>query len=563
MTVKKDVIENLLRNVGLVNGAELRKYLDLQARTNERLSSILVKNSLIKDRDTAAYLINLIGVSPRKMENAVPPPELIAMVSKKFAKTHRVIPINYKDGILSLATDDPFNFLASENLEKLLGNKLDIVLTDEESFLAFFRDNYENTEESFTDLMDELSGEKAVFLKSDSENGDASGAGDNRPVMELVFLLIKEAVKKRSSDIHLEPLDGKFRVRYRIDGKLQEVQALPKKLQSSVLSRIKLMAGMDIAEKRLPQDGRIRIKVGEIDIDLRASTLPGIYGESVVLRILDKSNLVLDIGDLGFSESDKKTFYELLNMPYGIILDTGPTGSGKTTTLYTALNYINKPNLKIITVEDPIEYQLSGINQVQVKSRIELTFANVLRSIVRQSPNVIMVGEIRDVETAEIAVHAALTGHLVFSTLHTNDAASAITRLEDIGIKPYLLSATVQAIIAQRLVRLICPACKISYTPAKEELSFFGLKNVPLNTKFYKGKGCGECNGTGYRGRVAVFEILKITDSVREIILKDSSANVIRQEATRLGMKTLLDNGIEKIMAGLTTTEEVVRVISD
>lgn len=563
MTVKRDVFENILKNVGLVNEAELRKYLDLQAITNERLSSILVKNSLIKDRDTATYLISLIGISPRKMESFTLPPQLMSMVSRKFAKTHRVIPTEYKDGILSLATDDPFNFLASENLEKLLGKKLNIVLTDEKSFSGFFSGNYEKTEDSFTDLMDELSGEKAVFLKSDSTDGGASSDGDNRPVMELVFLLIKEAVKKRSSDIHLEPLEGKFRVRYRIDGRLQEAQALPKKLQSSVLSRIKLMAGMDIAEKRLPQDGRIRVKVGEADIDLRVSTLPGIYGESVVLRILDRSHLVLDIEDLGLSEGDKKTFYELLNMPYGIILDTGPTGSGKTTTLYAALNYINKPNMKIITVEDPIEYQLSGINQVQVKSRIELTFANVLRSIVRQAPNVIMVGEIRDFETADIAIHAALTGHLVFSTLHTNDAASAITRLEDIGIKPYLLSSAVQAIIAQRLVRLICPACKTSYTPAKEELSIFDLKNVSSDIKFYRGKGCHKCNGTGYKGRIAVFEILKITDSIREIMVKDSPANVIRREATRLGMKTLLDNGIEKMISGLTTAEEIVRVISE
>jgi type II secretion system protein E len=563
MTVKKDVLKSVLKNVGLVNEAELHKYLDLQAKTKERLSSILVKNSLIKDKDTAAYIINLIGVSPRKMESLALPPQLVSMVSGKFAKTHRVIPVDYKDGILSLATDDPFNFLASENLESLLGKKLDIVLTDEKSFSAFFRDNYEKAEDSFTDLMDELSSGKAVFLKSDPEDGGTSAGGDNRPVMELVFLLIKEAVKKRASDIHLEPLEGKFRVRYRIDGRLQEVQDLPKKLQGSVLSRIKLMAGMDIAEKRLPQDGRIRIRVGEADIDMRVSTLPGIYGESVVLRILDRSQLVLNIEDLGLSAGDKKTFYELLNMPYGIILDTGPTGSGKTTTLYAALNYINRPNMKIITVEDPIEYQLSGINQVQVKSRIELTFANVLRSIVRQSPNVIMVGEIRDFETADIAIHAALTGHLVFSTLHTNDAASAITRLEDIGIRPYLLSSAVQAIIAQRLVRLICPACKVSYTPAKEELSFFELKDVPQGIKFYRGKGCPECNGTGYKGRIAVFEILKMTDSIREIMLKDSPANVIRAEATRLGMRTLLDNGIEKVISGITTAEEVVRVISE
>lgn len=562
MAAKRKTIESVLKNIGLLNEEQISESLKIQARTKERLSAILAKNSFIKDKKIGSSLIGITGILPQKIDDIIVPSNWLSKVPKRFAEAHRVVPIDYKDDVLALATDDPFNFLATENLEALLGLKLNLVLTDEANFSIFFRNNYEIKEDSFTDLIEDMSEDEAVFLK---ERVDDENLKENEgpPVIELVFLLIKEAIKRRASDIHLEPLDGKFRVRYRIDGALQETQSLPRRLQSSIISRVKLMAGIDIAEKRLPQDGRIKISLHKRHLDLRVSTLPAIYGESVVLRLLDRASLLLDIEDLGFSPQDKNAFEELLQTPYGIILDTGPTGSGKTTTLYASLNRINKPEVKIITVEDPIEYQLLGINQVQVKPNIGLTFANVLRSIVRQSPNVIMIGEIRDLETAEIAIHAALTGHLVFSTLHTNDAASSVTRLQDMGIKSYLLASSLSALLAQRLIRLICPDCKKPYTPTKEELKFFNLKDDAGTIKFYKGEGCPECGGTGYRGRVAIFEILKVTDSIRELILKNSPANVIKEEAAKFGMRTLLHNGVEKILSGQTTVEEVLRVISD
>lgn len=562
MAAKRKTIESVLKNIGLLNEEQISESLKIQARTKERLSAILAKNSFIKDKKIGSSLVGIAGILPQKIDDIIVPSNWLSKVPKRFAEAHRVVPIDYKDDVLMLATDDPFNFLATENLEALLGLKLNLVLTDEANFSIFFRNNYEIKEDSFTDLIEDMSEDEAVFLK---ERVDDENLKENEgpPVIELVFLLIKEAIKRRASDIHLEPLDGKFRVRYRIDGALQETQSLPRRLQSSIISRVKLMAGIDIAEKRLPQDGRIKISLHKRHLDLRVSTLPAIYGESVVLRLLDRASLLLDIEDLGFSPQDKNAFEELLQTPYGIILDTGPTGSGKTTTLYASLNRINKPEVKIITVEDPIEYQLLGINQVQVKPNIGLTFASVLRSIVRQSPNVIMIGEIRDLETAEIAIHAALTGHLVFSTLHTNDAASSVTRLQDMGIKSYLLASSLSALLAQRLIRLICPDCKKPYTPAKEELKFFNLKDDAGTIKFYKGEGCPECGGTGYRGRVAIFEILKVTDSIRELILKNSPANVIKEEAAKFGMRTLLHNGVEKILSGQTTVEEVLRVISE
>lgn len=562
MTARKDLIENILKNIGLLNESQICESLKIQSETKECLSSILTKNSFIKDRKIDPVIIDLAGILPQKIDDIIIPSDWFSKVPRQFAQLHRVLPIEYKDNCLVLATDDPFNFLATENLEAFLGLKLNLVLTDESNFSIFFRNNYEIKADSFTDLLQDMGVDEAIFLKEEAEDGKVEDDG-GPPVIELVSLLIKEAIKRRASDIHLEPFDGKFRVRYRIDGRLQEAQSLPKSLQSSILSRVKLMAGMDIAEKRLPQDGRIKINFFKRQLDLRVSALPAIYGESVVLRLLDRANLFLDIEDLGFSAQDKQVFYKLLQIPYGIILDTGPTGSGKTTTLYASLNRINSPQIKIVTVEDPIEYQLNGVNQVQIKPQIGLTFANVLRSIVRQSPNVIMIGEIRDLETVEIAIHAALTGHLVFSTLHTNDAASAITRLQDMGIKPYLLSSAVQAVLAQRLIRLICPDCKRSYTPTQEELKFFNLKDDAGRIKFYRGEGCDECNGTGYKGRVAIFEILEVTDPIRELILENSPANEIKEEAVKQGMRTLFDSGVEKILSGLTSAEEVLRVISD
>jgi len=339
--------------------------------------------------------------------------------------------------------------------------------------------------------------------------------------------------------VHIEPLENKFRIRYRIDGILVEVPGPPKRLQGAVISRVKIMAGMDIAEKRLPQDGRIRIQVGARELDLRVSTLPALYGESVVLRILDKSSYMMGLSELGFAPDDEKKFKKIVRLPHGIFLVTGPTGSGKTTTLYAALHYINKPDRKLITIEDPVEYQITGINQVQIRPQINLTFAMGLRSMLRQAPDIIMVGEIRDFETAQIAVQASLTGHMVFSTLHTNDAPGALTRLIDMGIKPYLVASAVQAIMAQRLVRVICKVCKTEYTPTDTEIAMLRLTQpLPKNAKFYKGKGCVVCSQTGYRGRIAIFELLVIKDELREMVFDNRPANDLKRKARELGMHT-------------------------
>jgi general secretion pathway protein E/type IV pilus assembly protein PilB len=385
------------------------------------------------------------------------------------------------------------------------------------------------------------------------EIDDASESDE--PIIRLVNLLILEGFRQRASDIHLEPLSRTFRVRYRIDGVLREVEGPPRRLHPSVISRIKIMSGMKISEKRLPQDGRIEIRVMGRDLDLRVSVIPSNHGESIVMRILDKESLMLGLPNLGFFSDDQQAFERLIKLPDGILLITGPTGSGKTTTLYACLNDLNRPDRKIITVEDPVEYQLSGINQVQVRTGIGLSFSAALRSILRQAPNIIMIGEIRDLETAEIAINSALTGHLVLSTLHTNDAPSAVTRLVDIGVKPFLVSSSVRAIMAQRLVRTICPHCKTEYPPAEAETRILG--SVP---RLYKGEGCASCSQTGYMGRKGIFELLTVSDEVQHLIYSGLSAAGLRTKARELGMRTLREDGLRKAVGGITTLNEVLRV---
>jgi general secretion pathway protein E len=381
------------------------------------------------------------------------------------------------------------------------------------------------------------------------------------PVIRLVNLVISRAIEVRASDIHFEPFEDQFRVRYRIDGVLHDVESPPKRFQAAVVSRIKIMAKLNIAERRLPQDGRIMLRVKGKEIDFRVSTVPTIYGESIVLRILDKSSIVLDIEKLGFPDDTLTSFKELIQRPHGIILVTGPTGSGKTTTLYCVLEKINSPDKKIITVEDPVEYQLRGINQIQVKPAIGLTFGNSLRSIVRQDPDVILIGEIRDAETADIAIHSALTGHLVLSTLHTNDAPSAITRLVDMGMEDYLLSSTIIGILAQRLVRVACPHCQESYTPDSALLKEMGVKDpISSHLKTIQVKGCDKCSYTGYWGRQGIFEFLEVTDDIRRLILEKRDSNFIKEVARKKGMRTLREDGWMKVKEGMTTVPEVLRV---
>ena len=387
---------------------------------------------------------------------------------------------------------------------------------------------------------------------------------EDAPIIKYVHSLIKDALEMRASDIHMEPLEKKFRIRYRIDGKLQEQQDPPKRLQPSIISRTKLMANVSLAEKRVPLDGRINVQVGEKVIDLRVSTLPTVHGESIVMRILDKESLSLGLPQLGFFSDDQSVFEKVINMPDGIFLVTGPTGSGKSTTLYSALNTINKPDRKIITVEDPVEYEVPGINQVQVRSDVGMTFSAALRAMLRQAPNIVMVGEIRDLETAEIAINASLTGHMVFSTLHTNDAPSAVSRLIDMGVKPFLVSASLRAALAQRLVRSICQNCKQPYQPSQSELSVLGLTAEQAEgASFMRGEGCPKCGDKGYRGRKGVFEIFVVNQELEEMIYNNVSIVELRKKAREMGMRSMREDGYRKVMAGVTTLDEVLMVTTE
>ena len=450
-----------------------------------------------------------------------------------------------------------FRSILKMNVEPVVASKGDIDVA-----LGRYYGSADDTVESMLQEITEGDVEISVPTKAqESKIEDATATEADAPIIKLVGLLIMEAYRNRASDIHIEPLEKRLRVRYRIDGVMHEVDNPPKRLQAAIISRLKIMANMSIAEKRVPQDGRIQIPVMGKTLDLRVSSLPTNHGESIVMRILDKSSLLLGLGDLGFFSDDQEKMEKLISLPDGIFLVTGPTGSGKTTTLYACLNSINKPDRKIITVEDPVEYQLAGINQVQVNADINLTFAAALRSILRQAPNIIMIGEIRDLETANIAVQASLTGHLVFSTLHTNDAPSAVTRLIDMGVKPFLVASSVRAIMAQRLIRRICQNCKEPYVPNEYEMRTLKLNPDEIaKATIFKGKGCPECGRTGYRGRRGIYEIFILNEEVRQLIYERVPSNVLRTRARELGMRTLREDGIRKIMTGMTTPEEIISI---
>jgi type IV pilus assembly protein PilB len=494
--------------------------------------------------------------------------DVLKTVPHSEARRYKAIPIAMHDNTVVVAVADPMNLNMLDNLRHVLKANVEPVVADEDQIARAIERHYGVEEEQVTRMLEEISSGDIRFYQDAGSTVSASelAAGESQtaeeaPVIKLVSLLILEAVRHRASDIHVEPLGRRFRIRFRVDGVMHEIQGPPRRLQGSVLSRIKIMAKMDIAEKRLPQDGRIMINVLGRDLDLRVSALPAQHGESIVLRILDKQSLLLGLPELGFSSEDQRTYERLIQLPNGVLLITGPTGSGKTTTLYACLNFINRPDRKIITVEDPIEYMLSGINQVQVNEDIGLNFARVLRSILRQAPNVIMIGEIRDFETAEIAIEASLTGHLVFSTLHTNDAPSAITRLIDMGVKPFLVASSLQSVMAQRLVRRICPECREPYTPTSWELETFDLTDEKLKgAQLFKGAGCRACSNTGYRGRVAIFELMTVSEDVQKLVYQRVPSTEIRKVARQMGMKTLREDGMLKVLSGGTTLEEVMRV---
>ncbi len=477
------------------------------------------------------------------------------LVGDDIIRKYNILPIDVSNGQLEVVISDPMDMDTVDTVGRLVGMPIDLRLAPPHAI---------------KDAIDAQFGLKGDF-SSVLEGGAADGPDvkmdtgkateEEAPIIKYVQSLITEAVKRRASDIHLEPLEKRFRVRYRIDGVLVEVENPPKRLQPSIISRLKLMAEMSIAEKRVPLDGRIQITYNNKDIDLRVSSLPTVYGESIVMRILDKEGLRLGLPELGFFSDDQATFERIVGMADGIFLVTGPTGSGKSTTLYSALNYLNHPDRKIITVEDPVEYQMTGINQVQVRREVGMTFAAALRSMLRQAPNIIMIGEIRDLETAEIAINASLTGHMVFSTLHTNDAPSAVTRLVDIGVKPFLVSASLRAALAQRLVRKNCAACKEHYTPDPRILQAIGINEIEAaGMNFMHGTGCPKCNGIGYKGRMGIFEIFIVNEELQQMIYEGRTLVELRAKARELGMRVMREDGVRKVASGLTTADEVLKV---
>ncbi|MGD0884292.1 MAG: type II secretion system ATPase GspE [Thermodesulfovibrionales bacterium] len=490
-------------------------------------------------------------------------PFVLNGISSRFIREHLVVPLELKNDTLKVVMANPEDRSAIDALKVATSADITVYTADSKALDDYISKFYGQESQNINRLIEDIGERDVEFIREEEEDvGHLKDLASEAPIIKLVNLLISRAVETRASDIHIEPFEDELKVRYRIDGVLHEVESVPKKLQAAIVSRIKIMAKLNIAERRLPQDGRIRLKVGESEIDLRVSTIPVLHGESVVMRILLKEGIVINLDLLGFPGQMLSAFDELIKKPNGIILVTGPTGSGKTTTLYGALDKINSPDKKIITVEDPIEYQLKGVNQIQVKPQIGLNFASTIRHIVRQDPDIIMIGEVRDLETAEIAIQSALTGHLVFSTLHTNDAPSAITRLLDMGVENFLLSSTVRGILAQRLVRVICPSCKeVDHSIAdKEEITALGLGR---GTSLYRGRGCEKCASTGYFGRMGIFELLVVEDDIRSLILKNADANQLREAARRNGMTTLFEDGSEKIKAGVTTLREVLRVTQE
>ena len=529
---------------------------------------ILKKKGIVQEQELLAMLAQQYGMELLDLSHYDIPQEVIDSMSGDIALHYRVVPVMKHDNLLTIAMSDPTDMETLDTLRYLLGGDVDAVIAPQRQIDLQIAKHYSDETEQVNRFLGDANIADADMLieqneeAADSRLGEAESAEDaDAPIIRLVTKLLIDAYKMKASDIHFEPMEKRYRVRYRVDGALREVDGPPKYLQANFTSRIKIMSHLDITEKRIPQDGRIQLSVGDKDIDLRVSSIPTTHGESVVMRILDKASIQLDIPKLGFYADDLELVNRIISLPDGIFLVTGPTGSGKTTSLYAFLNTINTPSRKIITVEDPVEYQLPGINQVQVDRHVEMTFAAALRSMLRQAPNIIMVGEIRDVETAEIAINAALTGHLVFSTLHTNDAPGAITRLVDMGVKPFLVATALRAVMAQRLLRRICPECKKPYTPSAAEIKMLLLSPEYLaNHQFYKGTGCKKCGHTGYKGRIGIYEIFQITEDIARLVFANESSGVIREAARRAGMRSLRDDAMRKAEAGISTLEEVIFV---
>jgi len=567
ITLKHQLLGEILLKQSLITQEQLEEALEVQQEKASPLGEVLIRLGYITERDLLKALGNQLGLPFfSHLKNVDIDGDLIAKVPIHFAKKYEVLPIGKRDESVEVAIADPLNLFPLDDMRLLLGCNVVPVLATSATIVDTINRIYERDSDTAQQIIEDFDDDLSLdFLSHELEEpADLLDASDEAPIIRLVNSMLYQAVKQKASDVHVEPFEKDLVVRYRIDGILYNVLNLPKRIQPSITSRTKVMAGLNIAEKRLPQDGRIRIKIAGREVDIRVSVVPTSHGERIVMRLLDKTSTLLKLEDIGFSGDKLKTFSRLIHNPHGIILLTGPTGSGKTTTLYAALTRINSPDKNIITVEDPIEYQIKGIGQIQVNPKINLTFANGLRSIVRQDPDVIMVGEIRDLETAEISIQASLTGHLVFSTLHTNDSAGAITRLIDMGIESFLVSSSVLAIMAQRLVRTVCHNCREPYSPSHEELKRLGIEKDELGErKLSRAMGCPHCMGTGYSGRTGIFELLVVNEDIRSLIMRRSDSNTIKKMAIRRGMLTLRQDGAQKVINGITTTEEMVRVTQE
>ncbi|MDB9822797.1 type II secretion system ATPase GspE [Deltaproteobacteria bacterium] len=557
------LIGEILRENRNLSEESLSEGLRIQEEKGGRIGEILIRQKAISEADLLKALALQFGL---EFLPSIPIDEMKTEFTEnvpiQFLKKHRMVPVITSDRAF-LTVNDPLLFQPLDDLKLLLGmNGSDVFLAAHSTILSSINFAYDMSRDSAEQVIQDMHDEDSDLIISAIEgSGDLLDDTSDAPIIKLVNLMLSQAVKDRASDIHIEPAQSRLKIRYRLDGILYDMLSPPKHIQSALTSRIKVMAEMNIAEKRLPQDGRVEIRIGNNNIDIRVSTIPTAFGERVVMRLLDKTRILLSVSDLGMPDERLEEFDKLIRSSHGIILVTGPTGSGKTTTLYGALSSINRTDVNIITIEDPIEYQIEGIGQIQVNPKIGLTFANGLRSIVRQDPDVILVGEIRDLETAEIAIQSALTGHLVFSTLHTNDSASAVTRLIDMGIESFLVTSSVIAILAQRLVRVICENCREKYSPDRATLESIGLTTEALaGRNIYRGRGCPECLNTGYMGRTGIFELMFIDDAIQKLISQTSDANTIKQKAVEQGMITLRRNGAQKVMEGITTIEEVFRI---
>ncbi|MCI0331962.1 MAG: GspE/PulE family protein [Planctomycetes bacterium] len=550
---------------GIVGPEQLAEAQTIAKNNGGKVHEILIKQGYASSEQVMQAMADMHGYEFFDLRDVPIPPSVVELVPESVARENAVIPLAEEDGALKVLVSDPFDYETFEKLQFILNRKVNIALATRESILEAINRNYGQMGDESADSMLQEFTDTAIDFTETEEEGGGDGGEDvdetSAPIVRLVQLMISEAVQLRASDIHIEPFEDRVRIRYRIDGVLVERDSPPRRLLGALLSRIKILAKMDIAERRRCQDGRIKITAGGKELDLRVSMLPTNHGQSCVMRLLDKENIKVGVRQLGLSEKDFKKFRGLIRRPNGIVLVTGPTGSGKTTTLYAALNELNRPDRKIITAEDPVEYYLPGINQVEVKHSIGLDFALIIRAMLRQAPNIILVGEMRDYETASMGIQASLTGHLVFSTLHTNDAPGAVTRMIDMGVPSYLVAGSVIGILAQRLVRVVCSKCKQPHTPRESELQAAGITpEQAASASFMKGRGCNNCGHSGYRGRLGIFELMLMTSKIRELAFQGASTQDIRRDAIKGGMSTLYDDGIRKVLEGITTIDEVFRV---